>query len=407
MNIFKQKLLSSGVIFFLMGFGSASQAQDDSIDPISHEAIVGDYGLFIDLETDNFLLHQEEWYTIQAYIEEALRLPITKASMISAFVIPEDVSFSTFEALLEQYVEVNETADNWSSNLYPEMVSLALELANYADVHTTFITPLVSALDKIVDYGDVMSENYNPVAAEQHRQTAIALLDILNTYASARGDAVDTVAVDLNTFASDLVEQGAQLEVLLGTHAEYLLDDGSELKVRIAEMKARISALNAEFDRLVTIAATTPTYAWVFPFGTMAGGAVAGIYGARAAEVGDQINQLKDDLSDLKEELTYKENIYISYNQAYDSVVGIEGKIKDADENVQKLRLHWQTMNIQFESIIDALDSAGGTNGLNNILPYVAGLLTDLHLATIQDNWSVISTMATEFSQNAYIVVEE
>ena len=220
--------------------------------------------------------------------------------MINAFAIPDNVPFTTFQALLDEYKKVYNTADNWNRVLYPDIVNLALQLSNYADTHAVFFAPLLTALN------DMSAANSagDSVMTETHRQTAISLLNVLKSFAASRQADADQAEQDLIDFAADLSAQSGQLDTLRGTHAEYLMDDGSELKVRIAEIQTRIEQLNREYDKYVTIAATTVTYAWVPVYGILAAVPVAGIYGDKAERARKERNQLKEDIKALQVDLT-------------------------------------------------------------------------------------------------------
>ena len=111
-KITKTLVLSSISIGLLSSFALTSQAApvqinqasaEQNIPQVTYDTIIGENGVFIDLETDNFILKQQEWYQIQAYVEGALALPVTEASMKSTLSIPNDIPFSNFQALVEQY----------------------------------------------------------------------------------------------------------------------------------------------------------------------------------------------------------------------------------------------------------------------------------------------------------------
>lgn len=376
---------------------------ETTIDPVHYDTVIGANSQFIDLDSDEFLLQQEEWYTIQAYVEEALRLPITETSMINAFAIPSNVSFTTFQALLEEYVEVNATADSWNRTIYPSMVSLALELSNYADIHSLFIAPL---LDSLVSMKSAALIN-DLSTAETHRQTAIALLNILKSYSETRQADTATAESDLLNFAADIALQSGQLDTLRTTHAEYLLDDGSDLKRQIAEIQARVTQLNAEYDKYVTIAATTVTYAWVPVYGILAAVPVAAVYGDKAEKARKERNQLKDDIKALQEQLTYRENIYVSYQDSYTSIIAMENKIRAAIPHVNKLKGHWQGINADFTTMLELISSTEGVNGLENAIALVGSITAQISVGQIQTEWQEISAKATKFAQNAYIVVSD
>ncbi len=402
MKIYK---IALNVLLMLMFVSTMVVYADDlpEIDPLVYDTITGDNVQFIDVDSGEFLLHKEEWFTIQAYVQEALRLPITETSMISAFAIPEDVKFDTFQALLDEYKNVFATADNWNRDIYPNIVNLALELANYGDTKIAFFEPLLETLNNMSDADDDGDE----VAAEKYRQTAISLLNILKRYADKRYESAIQAEENLMNFSADLSIREGQLSTLYDTYDEYLRDDGSELKIRIAEIERRIAELNAEYDKYVTIACTSVTYAWIPYYGILAAVPVAGIYGDKAEKVRIERNQLKDDVAELQKELTYREKIYISYQQAYTGIVNIQNKLDAAIPHVNKLKGHWQSINTDFDTVLDLIGAAAGPDGLENAIALVASITAQTSLAQIQTNWQKISAKARAFAQNAYVTVTD
>ena len=128
-KITKTLVLSTISIGLLSSFTFTSQAApvqtnqasaEQNIPQVTYDTIIGENGVFIDLDTDNFILKQQEWYQIQAYVEGALALPVTEASMKSTLSIPNDIPFSNFQALVEQYSNIHDTAFYWKKRPLPE-----------------------------------------------------------------------------------------------------------------------------------------------------------------------------------------------------------------------------------------------------------------------------------------------
>ena len=75
-------LISTGVSATLFSNGPSKQI-NTTIEKISVKAITADDGVFIDTDSDEFLLERKEWQQIKAYVESALKLPTTEAAMRS------------------------------------------------------------------------------------------------------------------------------------------------------------------------------------------------------------------------------------------------------------------------------------------------------------------------------------
>lgn len=407
MKHIKKPLLLSTLCLSLIAAGAQASTSNQALTPnsaeqqigqISYDTIMGENGAFIDLDTDEFVLNQKEWFQIQTYVEGALSLPITEASMKSAFDIADDVPFSNFKALMEQYGKVHAEAFYWKEDLYPDIVDLALSLSNYNDIQKYMIDPLSDQLTVI------LTKSISPLpadvqAVEQARQLSIAYLSALKNFSVNNQQKVEKASEDLLTFATKIEEQKLQLDVLKSTHSGYLEDDGSELQQRVNDLNNRIDQLNKDYDHYVTVAATAVTYAW-FPAVAVP---IMGVYGDKAEKARKLRNQLQDEAKVLEAQLSTTQKIYNSYSRSTESINIISSKIENAIPYVNKLKLHWQKMNTDFDSLIVALEAAESNTEIlqSNAVLAAAGAMANTAVA--EQNWNSISEKAKTFANNAYI----
>ncbi|MDC5812435.1 alpha-xenorhabdolysin family binary toxin subunit A [Vibrio europaeus] len=405
-NITKPLLLSTiclGLITAGVQASTSSEllvpsSSEQQIGQISYETIIGENGAFIDLDTEEFILNQKEWFQIQTYVEGALSLPITEASMKSAFNIADDVPFSNFKALVEQYGKVHSEAFYWKKDLYPSIVGLALSLSNYNDIQKYMVQPLSDQLTII------LSKSFSPLpadvqAVDQARQLAIAYLSALKNFSVENHKKVEKASEDLLAYAAKMEEQKLQLDVLKSTHSGYLDDDGSELQQRVNDLNNRINQLNKDYNHYVTVASTAVTYAW-FPLVAVP---IMGVYGDKAEKARKLRNQLQDEAKVLEAQLSTTQKVYNSYKRSTDSINYISSKIENAIPYVNKLKLHWQKMNTDFDSLIVALEAAESSTEIlqSNALRAAAEAMANTAVA--EQNWSNISDKAKTFANNAYI----
>ncbi|PTP38873.1 hypothetical protein CWO07_03180 [Vibrio splendidus] len=406
-KITKTLVLSSISIGLLSSFAFTSQAApvqinqasaEQNIPQVTYDTIIGENGVFIDLDTDNFILKQQEWYQIQAYVEGALALPVTKASMKSTLSIPNDIPFSNFQALVEQYSNIHDTAFYWKKDLYPSIVGLSLSLANYAQIKDYMLTPLSDALN------EMLAKAFSPLpedieAVERNRKMAIAYLKSLQNFSMKYQQEVSDVGGNLLEFSATLDTQKLQLDVLEGTHNGYLSDDGSALQQRVNDINARITQLNKDYTHYVTVASTAVTYAW-FP---LVAGPIMGVYGDKAEKARKLRNELQNEVKELQEQLTYTQKIYNSYHRSSESIEMISQQIENAIPHINKLKLNWQKMNADFTSLLVALEQAQDNADImrDDTMLGAIGALANTTVA--ESNWSNISEKAKAFANNAYI----
>ncbi|PTO71047.1 alpha-xenorhabdolysin family binary toxin subunit A [Vibrio splendidus] len=406
-KITKTLVLSSISIGLLSSFAFTSQAApvqvnqasaEQNIPQVTYDTIIGENGVFIDLDTDNFILKQQEWYQIQAYVEGALALPVTEASMKSTLSIPNDIPFSNFQVLVEQYSNIHDTAFYWKKDLYPSIVGLSLSLANYAQIKDYMLTPLSDALN------EMLAKAFSPLpedieAVERNRKMAIAYLKSLQNFSMKYQQEVSDVGGSLLEFSATLDTQKLQLDVLEGTHNGYLSDDGSALQQRVNDINARITQLNKDYTHYVTVASTAVTYAW-FP---LVAGPIMGVYGDKAEKARKLRNELQNEVKELQEQLTYTQKIYNSYHRSSESIEMISQQIENAIPHINKLKLNWQKMNADFTSLLVALEQAQDNADImrDDTMLGAIGALANTTVA--ESNWSNISEKAKAFANNAYI----
>ncbi|CAK1840294.1 alpha-xenorhabdolysin family binary toxin subunit A [Vibrio crassostreae] len=406
-KITKTLVLSSISIGLLSSFAFTSQAApvqinqasaEQNIPQVTYDTIIGENGVFIDLDTDNFILKQQEWYQIQAYVEGALALPVTEASMKSTLSIPNDIPFSNFEALVQQYSSIHDTAFYWKKELYPSIVDLSLSLANYVQIKDFMLNPLSDALN------EMLAKAFSPLpedieAVERNRKVAIAYLKSLQSFSMRYQQEVSEAGGNLLEFSATLDTQKLQLDVLEGTHNSYLSDDGSALQQRVNDINARITQLNKDYTHYVTVASTAVTYAW-FP---LVAGPIMGVYGDKAEKARKLRNELQNEVKELQEQLTYTQKIYNSYHRSSESIDMISQQIENAIPHINKLKLNWQKMNADFTSLLVALEQAQNNADImkDDAMLGAIGALANTTVA--ESNWSNISEKAKAFANNAYI----
>lgn len=406
-KITKTLVLSSISIGLLSSFAFTSQAApvqinqasaEQNIPQVTYDTIIGENGVFIDLDTDNFILKQQEWYQIQAYVEGALALPVTEASMKSTLSIPNDIPFSNFEALVQQYSSIHDTAFYWKKELYPSIVDLSLSLANYVQIKDFMLNPLSDALN------EMLVKAFSPLpedieAVERNRKMAIAYLKSLQSFSMRYQQEVSDAGGNLLEFSATLDTQKLQLDVLEGTHNGYLSDDGSALQQRVNDINARITQLNKDYTHYVTVASTAVTYAW-FP---LVAGPIMGVYGDKAEKARKLRNELQNEVKELQEQLTYTQKIYNSYHRSSESIDMISQQIENAIPHINKLKLNWQKMNADFTSLLVALEQAQNNADImkDDAMLGAIGALANTTVA--ESNWSNISEKAKAFANNAYI----
>ena len=395
-------LISTGVSATLFSNGPSTQL-NATIEEISVKAITADEGVFIDTDSDEFVLERKEWQQIKAYVKSALKLPTTEAQMRSLFKIHSDeIEFSRFEAVLDQYNDIKSSAKHWDTALYPDIISLALSLGNYNGIRERFTQRITDSLNTIIEKAFSTDEE-SQLELEKARQMAIALLSTLQSFSEQYQSQAAKAHSDLLEYATQMEEQRQQLQVLLDTHGQELENDGSELKEKLATLNNQITDLNAEYDHYVAVSASAVVYVWAPMFSIP----VMGAFGKYAEDVRYKRNRILEEVEVLSQKLSTREKIYASYDASAKSIDQIYNKLNDAIPHVNDVKLHWQKINAEFTTLIKALNNAQGKGSILQSNSFLSAAHSLANTTTVESNWSEISRKAKRFVENAYQQVQE
>lgn len=400
-NTLKKSALSTSIALSLLGLGSIAQVQAQdlpNIDPIEFDTFEGDFEgnpLFIDVGSDTSLLSISEWYQIQAYAQGAIGLPNTEPELRAVTRFPESDEFTdAYRALLGDFQNVYTSGDSWNRTLYPNLVQLALDLANYGDTHAALIQPLITQLT-------LLQATFDPTQQENHRQAAIGLLNALTSFSNARAADTQAAIDSLMNFRADVEAQSVSLDQREVDFQDMLDEDRvSQLQADIQDLNSRISQANSdlsEAERNLGLSA----------IGGVLGLAIGGgVFGSQIAELKGVISDLNNQLDQAEADLEHAMHLAASYELARDKVVEIDGLIDAALPHIRTVLAHWQGIGSDFTNLKENLEVTGGDNGLGNANAYASAFLANVGLGRVQENWFEISQKARTFAQNAYVIVE-
>ncbi|RXE86966.1 alpha-xenorhabdolysin family binary toxin subunit A [Pseudoalteromonas sp. A757] len=390
-------IVTSLQLFGLSQLATANTAVPE-ISPIMYDTLQGDIEgspLFIDVGSDNFLLTQEQWHTIQVFAESAVSLPNNEAAFRSATRYPADTPLNNdYIALMTTFESINASGQNWNHKLYPSIIDLATKLANYSDTHVLLIQPFIDELTKLHNAslsGDLQ-------AAEQSRQVAISFLNTFMNFVDGNLTKTQTVVDQLVTFQGDLTTHSGQLNTLEGTFEDILnKDQPANIRDRISTLQRRLNDLNDEKSDLKTGIGLSSLGGVL---GLIIGGS---IQGAQLEEVKSEINKVESQIETANKELAHAMSLAASYQIAKGQVEGMNEKIETALGNVRKVQVHWQSLYGDMQSLRDVLTQLNSDNALRNANVIVAGIVSSPLASNASNSWKDIADKARAFLQNAYL----
>ncbi|NQZ93202.1 MAG: alpha-xenorhabdolysin family binary toxin subunit A [Moritella sp.] len=371
------------------------------IPPLDYDTIQGDIAgdsLFLDTGSDTSLLSTTEWYQIQAYATAAIALPKTEASLRTLTKFPADDDFSyEYQNLLTEFTNINQSGHDWNSNIYPSIVDLALQLANYGDIHPQLILPLMNQLTQLQQNALA----FNLSAAATNRDAALSFLGVLKNFTTIQQQATTKAVEDLKQFAADVEAQKAQLDVIEGDFSTLLSSDS------ISTLRNNINLLNSEIAGYRSDLSEAKRNIGLCAIGGPLVLTICGsIEGARKVRLDNLIEDVNNQINAANASLEHAVNLAASYEIAHSNINEMLTHIENALPQLKKVQLHWQGLESDFDSLTTSLNSLDSEDALRNANLLVAGIVSSPLAGVVGPKWQEISTKARRFAQNAYVIME-
>ncbi|OXX24060.1 hypothetical protein B9J88_06380, partial [Vibrio sp. V05_P4A8T149] len=189
--------------------------------------------------------------------------------------------------------------------------------------------------------------------------------------------------------------QSIELDRLESQYSELLTNyNGDEIKSDITRLRKEVDDLNIEYTRLVTIAATTPTYAWVPFWGWFIAPAIAGVYGAEAVEVNRLREEKLTELRTLETSLTHGAKIFRSWELAKQSISETNTLIEPATHSLGLLIGEWRIVELKLSNVIESIRKLDSDLDQDNI---IAAILAEFTAKELEENWSKLTNKCLQF----------
>jgi hypothetical protein len=354
--------------------------------PIASPDITGGPGI---------VLADPQWPEVQQYAVDGKALPTDEQSFRTSLGAGAPADLSDFKQLIDVYAHISTHCHTWDG-VFKGIVTLADHVwdygANKAPTYYPPILPLAHTLE---------TEPGNTQAQERLK----AILAVLKQEATAYATEASSVFSQIKQFADDT---SADRLTLVGPDGksgllEYYNDKYASTSKAVEEIVQKTEAargvLNekeAEYRHDVIVASTTPTYAWIWPFGTVAGAVVAGIYGKKATEVLREEGVIKKEIEDLDAEKAADAKLIRAIGCATDSVTSIANAMTDALGVIGKVESAWSALASDLGSIVKTIE----TN-----IAEVPPIIMNLGVETALTEWHNVALAADTYRQKAYISV--
>ena len=344
--------------------------------PVTAAALTGEKRTWTPFSTDTtkspFLIDAGSWYAINVYVLNGIRLP-------------EGMPFADINGA---YALVREHTKTWRDVSFPKTIGVADDIVDYA-------TKAPRLYQALLDSSNAL-EAMKPgtPAFDEQKKRMLTILERLIGDATKHADNARAVKEIVLKFRSQTADDHISVKGLdtkyqaqYGTQSE----KSKEMVLEIAALHQAIHDLNDEYDKAVIAAATTPTYAWIFPFGTIAAGVVAGVFSDKAIKLKEMVGKVKDKLGQMEAEQKKRIELLALLKTSTLSTSGIEKLMGPACEALDKIAGTWSAISAD----------------MANLKTLVAGM-TDysMHFLDVPqaiDNWKALGIKADAYRANAFI----
>lgn len=341
-------------------------------------------------DDDPFVLTRPQFIAVQTYVDAGTMLPSTAVAMQAKLgIFSEDVN--QFGDLIGGYKSISDHCAYFKTVTFPLSVSLASDIVAYN-------------LKVPVYYGGIniaISQWRDGTLPPDVAQAKFKLI-LGNLRAAAKGyaDNAATVKAKMQDFFEQTQADRVNLYTLKDHYRQRYEGRQGEIAQFMDQIKNdsdSIKLWNAEYEHDVIVAATTPTYAWVFPIGTIAAVVVAGVYGARATAALDQVHQYQQKLEQAEAGLRQALLVMHDIELADSSMDGILTSLNAALPVIAKIEGIWSLIANSLTALIDQI--------IDKDIDQAELALKSFGVQKAINQWAAVAQIANDYRLTAYITV--
>lgn len=337
-----------------------------------------------------FCMTSTKWITLQTFLETLSKLPCSTEALRGLMGSGAPSDMSDFTKLVTLYSQMYDIGSDFKKNTYPLIVGLATSIYDYnSKISTCYngLNEIVTAINNLP-----MGQNPSKEQLNELKETFTYLGSGISKYVKN----ATTVITDLQNFINNLNKFSPTLSDYLTYYKNEYGEQSAAVKALQTELSLNISELGTyqeEYKHDVTVAATTPTYAWIFPVGTVAGAIVAGTFGAKATAALNNFNATKAKIDSLNKEEKADSQLMSNLHLVDSQLSTIQGELDSALTILEGVEGNWTAISGDIQNIYNELENGDK----------VPSFLLKANYQTLINNWSTLAGLCDAFRQNAYI----
>lgn len=350
-----------------------------------------------------FTMSSSSWLTLQTYSNNVNTLPTTLAALKTKMGTGAPADMSDYQKLVDLYVNMQAQCTDFTGSLYPSIVSLASDVYHYAEAVPEYYGGLQQLIDQLSAVPAPTGD-----ALKQIQTNLVAVLDQLAAKIQPFITNAGTVKNNLNKFVTNLngylTTLGSNTPAPDGSgywkyyHTEYGSNSAQvkQLTQEIATQTANLHHYQDEYNHDVVVAATSPTYGWFFPVGTIAAAVTAGVYGAKATKAKHAIEATHSLIASLNQQEQADMNLMQDLNLVTTQVQQVNSEGSAALTILEGMEGNWSDI---------ASDLSNLSNLLKTDFEGTCGFLLQLDFNSAITDWKNLQQEADVYRTNAFITV--
>lgn len=337
-----------------------------------------------------FLLSQPEWLGIQRYLVSGMHLPADKAALIAQLggTAPPN-GIDSYADLIAGFAAVNAHCTAFNNGTLPDSVACADQIVQYnRDVPTYY-----GALTKLLPQLEVPTPD--PTVVAQFK----AIVTLLATQAQEYADHATKVKDGMKAFADLSVQDQISLGALHDKYSKLLGDQSPVIAQLATDAKTDTDSMrqwNSQYEHDTVVAATSATYAWLWPFGTIAAVVVAGVYGKRATDDLARVHEFQAKLDLVNNQTKAAAIMLLDLGLINSDLDDIGTKLAAALPTIEKIEGIWSAIASDLTSLATTIDTH---------IAQVPAIIRSLGIDTAIKDWNDVASEANAYRVNAFITV--
>lgn len=351
-------------------------------------------GLTYNLEgKEKLILDSSERLDLQHYLLEGMTLPANKEALKAAFLI-QDSMLDDFADLLKAFQAIQKHCETFYNGAFSQSVDLASSIIEFDASAKFYLNGICTIADDF---------EHGRVTAEYAEKAVTSLLNVMDGQLGKFITGCETVCKGVSAFLNETYQDNVTLNGQDGKSGlnktytdKYNLNQEEIKKIQdeIQEAQRELDQATEEYNYDVVVAATTPTYAWVFPFGTIPAVIVAGVYGDRATKAYKKMGELREKIRNESAELNQKMSMTAGLATSSRQVSKLSELVKKAIQPIERMKGTWNAL----KSDLGALNHT-----IKEDITTLPMCVKQLGVQKALEQWKQVASEADQYRKNAFI----